>query len=193
MHYSPSMSEEPLRTTTFTLTRADALAYEQAVFRWGWRGGLLLAVWLLACGGAALLIPAEWGGPRFSVSSSLLVSIAIVIGVVLVLLVIASRQALAARRRLPRPVEVTLNEWPDRLTLSGAETRELAYAALEPLASPTHLFLRNAGAPLLLPRAAFHDDTSLDALLQRIDTARAAASSVAVSPAAEVDPAPPSA
>ena len=77
--------------------------------------------------------------------------------------------------------------------LSGAETRELAYAALEPLASPTHLFLRNAGAPLLLPRAAFHDDTSLDALLQRIDTARAAASSAAAPVAAEVDPAPPSA
>ena len=119
------MSEEPLRTTTFTLTRADALAYEQAVFRWGWRGALLLIVWLLACGGAALLIPAEWAGPRLSLSASLLVSIATVIGVVLVLLVISLRQALAARRRLPRPVEVTLNEWPDRLSFSGADTREL--------------------------------------------------------------------
>src|ERR1700760_4240566 len=111
------MPDEPLRTTTFMLTRADALAYEQAAGRMTPLGVISLICWLGLCGAAALLIPADWAGTRFGIASSLLVWVSVAIGYVLALLLISIRQWLRARRRVRRPTEVTVSEWPDRLDL----------------------------------------------------------------------------
>ena len=66
--YHPSMPDEPIRTTTFLLTRADALAYEQAAGQMTPLGVIALICWLGLCGAAALLIPTDWAGPRFRVA-----------------------------------------------------------------------------------------------------------------------------
>ena len=69
------MPDEPLRTTTFTLTRADALAYEQAAGRLTPLGTLALLCWLGLWGAAALLLPDDWAGPRLGWAFSVLVSV----------------------------------------------------------------------------------------------------------------------
>ena len=113
------MPDEPLRTTTFMLTRADALAFEQASSRLTPLATMALVLWLILCGSAAWLIPADWAGAHFGWSFSILVSILIAIGYVLVLLVMSVRQWWRAGRRIRRPQEITLTEWTDRLEIVG--------------------------------------------------------------------------
>ena len=165
------MADEPLHTTTFTLTRADALAYEQAAGRMTPLGVLALLLWLGLWGAGALLVPIEWAGPRFGVTSSLLVTIVVAIAYVLVLLLIAIRQWLAARRRLKRPMELTLSEWPARLTTIGAGMpRDIGFAEIRrAILTRTHLFLDTDEDVLILPRRAFPEEGTIEDLHRRIE------------------------
>lgn len=187
------MPDEPLRTTTFTLTRADALAYEQAAGRLTPLGTLALLCWLGLWGAAALLIPGDWAGARLGWAFNLLVAVLVAVAYVLALLLIAIRQAWRARRRLKRPVEVTLGEWPDRLDLvSIGMPRSLAFGDIRrALLTRTHLFLDADDGVVILPRRAFKEEGAIEDLSRRID---AAPHPVApADPAPPVDPAPPSA
>ena len=183
------MPDEPLRTTTFTLGRADALAYEQAAGRLTPLGTLALICWLGLWGAAALLLPSDWAGPRLGWTFSILVSVLVAIAYVLALLLIAARQWLRARRRLKRPVDVTLSEWPDRLELvSVGMPRLVAFGDIRrSLLTRTHLFLDTDDAVLMLPRRAFPEEGAVEDLARRIAAAPRAPA------AAPVDPAPPSA
>jgi hypothetical protein len=164
------MPDEPLRTTTFTLTRADALAYEQASSRFSPLGMMALVLWLGLCGSAAWLLPPDWAGAHLSWSFSILVSICIAIGYVLVLLGVAFRQWWRAGRRLRRPQEVTITEWSDRLEITGTGLpRELALIDVrESILTPTHLFLVGDNGVLMLPRNAFPEEGVVEALAARI-------------------------
>ncbi len=168
--YTPPMPDEPLRTTTFMLTRADALAYEQAASRLNPLGTMALVLWLGLCGSAAWLLPADWAGTPFGWSFSILVSICIATGYVLVLLVVAFRQWWRAGRRLRRPQEVTLTEWPDRLGIIGSGLpRELELIDIrESILTRTHLFLVSDNGVLMLPRNAFVEEGVVEALAARI-------------------------
>jgi hypothetical protein len=167
------MPDEPLRTTTFTLTRADALAYEQAASRMTPLGVLALLCWLGLWGVAALLIPPDWAGARLGWSFSLIVSILVAIAYVLALLLIAIRQWLAARRRLKRPVEVTIGEWPDRLdVMSIGMPRAIPLGAIRrTILGRTHLFLVADEETLILPRRAFSEEGAIEALAKRVEAA----------------------
>ncbi|HZY68843.1 MAG TPA: hypothetical protein VFE52_09655 [Devosia sp.] len=164
------MDDEPLRTTTFTLTRADALAYEQAASRLAPLGTMALVLWLGLCGSAAWLLPADWSGPHLGWSFSILVSICIAIGYVLVLLVMAFRQWWRAAKRIGRPQEVTVTEWPDRLELRGQglppelHLRDIRESILD----RAHLFLVSDDAVLIVPRDAFAEEGVVEALADRI-------------------------
>ncbi len=164
------MPDEPLRTTTFTLTRADALAYEQASSRFNPLGMMALVLWLGLCGAAAWLLPPDWAGAHLGWSFSILVSICIAIGYVLVLLGVAFRQWWRAGRRLRRPQEVTITEWSDRLEITGAGLpRELALADVrESILTRTHLFLVGDNGVLMLPRNGFPEAGVIEALAARI-------------------------
>ena len=137
------MATEPLRTTTFTLTRADALAYEQAAARATPLGVLALLLWLGLCAGLAFLVPPDWAGARLGWGFSILVSLCVAIGYVLVLLGVALSQWRRAGKRLGRPAELTVDEWPDRLELRGpAPARTLKLDEVrEAIRTRTHLFL----------------------------------------------------
>jgi len=164
------MSPEPLRTTTFMLTRADALAYEQASARFTPLGVLALVLWLGLCGAGAWLVPADWAGPLPGWSFSVLVSLLVAIGYVLVLLGVALRQYWRARRRLPRPVELTVTEHADRLEIIGPGlSQALPFSGIrEALRTGTHLFLVSDTDVVILPRAAFAEEGAIDALAARI-------------------------
>ena len=167
------MSADPIRTTTYLLSAADALAYEQATSRVGILGALVLLVWLAACGSLALLIPLDWAGPRLSWSFNLLVLVLMAIGYVLALLALARGQLRRARKRVRRSVEMQLVEWPDRLEFSGSglprtvPLKDIKSGQL----TRTHLFFETAGEPIVLPRRAFPEMGSIEALDARIAAA----------------------
>ena len=180
------MPDEPLRTTTYMLTRADALAYEQAASRLTPLGVLMLLCWLGLWGAGALFIPPDWAGQRLSLSSSLLVSIFVAMAYVTALLVIAIRQWWRARRRLKRPVEVTVTEWPDRLDLIGVGTLDpVAFADVRrSILNRTHLFLDTDAEPVILPRRAFPEEGTIEDLAKRIEGIPKSEPAAAAEPAA---------
>jgi hypothetical protein len=162
---------DALRITTFTLTRHDALAYEQSAGRASPLGVLALVLWLGAWGVGALLLPAEWTGPRLGWASSVLVGIALALGYVLALTLTALLQWLRAGARVPRPVEMTLAEWPDRLDVTRAGTlpETLPLRAIrESRLTRTHLLLTTDDGVVIVPRRAFVDPDALEELAARI-------------------------
>jgi hypothetical protein len=187
------MPEEPLRTTTFMLARADALAYEQAASRLSPLGVIALICWLGLFGAGAMLIPADWAGPRLGLTSAILVSICVAIAYVLALLVIAARQWWRARRRYRRPIEVTVTEWPDRLDLVGTGKLEpIPFTGVRrALLTRSHLFLETDTDPVILPRRAFPEEGAIEDLARRIEGVPKPV--LHPEPAAPVDPAAPSA
>jgi hypothetical protein len=167
------MPDEPLRTTTYTLTRADALAYEQAAGRLTPLGTLALLCWLGLWGAAALLIPPDWAGARLGWAFSILVAVLVAIAYVLALLVIAIRQWWRARTRLKRPAEITLSEWPDRLDLvSTGMPRSIRLGDIRrSVLTRSHLFLDTDEDVVMLPRRAFAEEGAIEDLARRIDAA----------------------
>ena len=167
---STAMADEPLRTTTFTLTRADALAFEQASSRLNPLSVLALLLWLGLCGSLAWLIPDDWSGARLGWTFPVLVSILITIGYVLVLIVYSFRQWLQAGRRLRRAQEITLTEWPERLEIIGAGMpRELPFRDIrESILTRAHLFLVSDNGVLILPRRAFAEEGVIEGMAARI-------------------------
>jgi hypothetical protein len=164
------MADEPLRTTTYTLTRADALAYEQASSRLNPLGTMALVLWLGLCGSAAWLIPGDWAGSHLGWSFSILVSVLIAIGYVLVLLGMSFRQWWRAGRRVKRPQDITLTEWTDRLEIIGTGLPpQLSFQSIrESILVPTHLFLISDDGVLIVPRTAFAEEGVVEALAARI-------------------------
>jgi len=164
------MADEPLRTTTYTLTRADALAYEQASSRLNPLATMALVLWLALCGSAAWLIPPDWAGSHFSWSFSILASVLIAIGYVLVLLVMSFRQWWRAGQRLKRPQEITLSEYREKLDIiAGGLPRELPLLEIrESILARSHLFLVSDNGVLIIPRNAFQEDGVVEALADRI-------------------------
>jgi hypothetical protein len=176
------MPPEPLRTTTYILSSADALAYEQAAARLTPLIVVGLIIWLALCGSGALLIPADWAGARLSWSFGLIVLILLSIGLTLALLAQALQQWLAARRRIPRHEEVTLVEWPAHIDIIGRGLpRALAYPAIHSvIVGRAHLFLGSDGEVVIIPRRAFPEEGAVEELSQRILGAARPAEALAV-------------
>lgn len=168
--YSVSMPAEPLRTTTYTLTSADALAWEQASARLTPLAATAFIVWLALCGRLALLLPPDWAGAHLSWSFGLVVAILISIGATLALLLQATGQWRAARRRVRRPQEVTLVEWPAHLDIIGAGLpRALVFPAIRAtVLTRTHLFLKSDSDVVIIPRRAFPEEDAVEELSQRV-------------------------
>ena len=164
------MADEPIRITTFTLTRADALAYEQASSRMTPLGTVALILWLGLCASAAWLIPADFSGWQLGWSFSILVSVLIAIGYVLVLLAAAFRQWLRAGRRIGRALEVTLGEWTDRLEIiAGGPSRTLRLIDIrESILTRTHLFLISDDGVLIVPGHVFAEEGIIEEMAARI-------------------------
>jgi hypothetical protein len=164
------MADEPLRTTTFTLSRADALAYEQASWRLNPLGTMALLLWLGLCGSAAWLLPPDLAGSHLGWSFSILVSVLIAIGCVLVLLGLSLRQWWRAGRRIRRPQEITLTEHREKLEIiGGGMPRQLPLLEIrESILGRTHLFLVSDNDVLIIPRNAFPEEGAVEALADRI-------------------------
>jgi hypothetical protein len=162
---------EPLLTLTYTLTTADALAYEALPRELiGWRKWLLL-VWLAAAGGAVAFLPVEWIGPewgwRFWLAALALVGLAY--GVATLVMTLATRRR--ARRRVPAPMVATLQQWGDHLAVTTAE-RQLfvAYETIADVAiGKAHVFITAPPEALIVPLSAFADRDEMVAFGEDID------------------------
>jgi len=162
---------EPLLTLTYSLTSADALAYEaQPRELVGWRKWLLL-LWLAAAGGSVAFLPAEWIGPewgwRFWLIALALVGVAYAIATIVMTLATRRR----ARRRVPLPTVATLEQWGDHLAMRLGE-RQL-FVAYETIAAVTigkaHVFITAPPDALIVPLTAFADRDEMVAFGEDID------------------------
>lgn len=162
---------EPILTLIYTLTTADALAYEALPREMvGWRKWLLL-VWLAVAGGSVAFLPAEWIGPewgwRFWLIALALVGLAYAIATVVMTLATRRR----ARRRIPAPMVATLEQWGDHLALTiGERQLFIAYETIADVAiGKAHVFVTAPPEVLIVPLTAFADRDEMRAFGEDID------------------------
>ena len=164
---------EPLLTLTYTLTTADALAYEALPRELvGWRKWLLL-VWLAVAGGLVAFLPAEWVGPewgwRFWLAALVLVGIAYGLATAVMTLTRHRR----ARRRVPASSVVTLEQWGDHLAVTiGGRQQFIAYETIADVAiGKSHVFITAPPEALIVPRSAIaerDENTAFGADIDRL-------------------------
>lgn len=162
---------EPLLTLTYTLTTADALAYEALPRELvGWRKWLLL-VWLAAAGGLVAFLPPEWVGPewswRFWLFALALVGLAYGLATAVMTLAMHRR----ARRRVPLPVAVTLEQWGDHLAARiGERQLFIAYETIADVAiGKAHVFITAPPEALIVSLAAFTDRAGMVSFGEAVD------------------------
>jgi hypothetical protein len=159
----------PIRTLSYSLTRADALAYKLLKHELtGWEKFRLLV--FVGCGGLIVgmmpddLSPAIWW------------TIAVVVmglfGVLAVVWTNVSVRRQAAAIPLPEGV-VELEEWGDHLVEKSA--KGVRHVACETIAqvirTDGHIFIREGAVPLIVPKTAFEDAEDMRIFAEGIDTA----------------------
>ncbi len=161
----------PLLTLTYTLSPADALAYESLPRELtGWRNTLFLA-WLGLAGGAVAFVPETIAGPewgwRFWLVGLALVAIAYAVAR-LVMRLAASRRA---RNRIPAAVDVTLEQWGDHLAATIGDRRLfIAYETIAAVATTSeHVFVTARPDVLIVPLRAFPDHAEMLAFGAHVD------------------------
>jgi hypothetical protein len=165
------MTTEPLLTLSYTLTPADALAYETLPREMiGWRKWALL-LWLAGMGGVVAFLPHEWVGPeggwRFWVIGLALVGVAYAVATLAMTLARHAR----ARRRVPAPVTMVVERWGDHLAIDTAGSR--GFIAWETVAAvnatATHVFINAPPQVVIIPLSAFEDAQEMAAFARDID------------------------
>lgn len=144
-----------LRRWTFVLTRADALAYLRLRREWPATAKVAFAVVCLAGGMVWGLSPwADAGVVAFLATELVLIG-----GI------FAGRGVLRrirAARMVPVPRPGVLEEWIDCIAGTEIDSPDEAYLSPEligeVLLTRTHLFIRNYGTTIVVPRAALGDE-----------------------------------
>ena len=164
------MQFQPLRTYEYTLTPADALAYESLPRSLrGWRF-YVLALWLASSGLVLALMPESWIGPEggwlFWLVGVALLGIAGVIAVAAMTLM----KHLRAYRRVPAPLAMRVEEWAEHFSIeAGGRSRSLAFGDIVGTgATATHLFIVTRGDLLILPAHLFTDRGEMRLLARRL-------------------------
>ncbi|MEQ1770059.1 MAG: hypothetical protein ABL879_09485 [Devosia sp.] len=164
---------EPLRTTTFTLTRADALAYERYARPMGWRRVVGLAIWLALAWPILWLIPDNWSGTPMMPTFWALAAVLLAINYTLAMIVWAIGDMRRARRRVHSAHDVVLEEFAESVSVTGAGIpRYLKFADDRvSVTTESHLFVGTGPNAVIIPRRAFIDDSEFDALAARFEGA----------------------
>ena len=188
----PLPMPDPLLTTTYTLTRADALAYERWARRPTLRGTIGFVLWLALAGVVLWFLPDSWTGTYRDIGFWALGAVFVTIQYVLAMIVSTIGEMRRARRQLRQPHDVTIEEHADRLDVSGIGIpRTLSFAeAGAPTVTRTHLFLGRGDDLVILPRSAFAEEGSFDALVARLSAAAIAAVAVDRGEAEGISPGP---
>lgn len=165
------MHLSPLRIYEYTLTPADALAYERLPrpFR-GWRF-YVLALWLASSGLLLALLPESWVGPeggwRFWLIGVGLLGVAGAIALGFMALLMRWR----AQRRVPAPITMRVEQWAEHFVIeAGGRSRSLAFGDIVGTgATATHLFIVTPRDLLILPAHLFKDLGEMRLLARRLN------------------------
>jgi hypothetical protein len=159
----------PIRTLSYSLTRADALAYKLLKHELtGWEKFRLLV--FVGCGGLIVglmpddLSPAVWW--------TIAVLVMGLFGVLAIVWTNVSVRRQAAAIPLPEGV-VELEEWSDRLIeRSAVGVRSVAFEQIaQVIRTDGHIFIREGAAPLIIPKTAFNDAEDMRVFAEGIDKA----------------------
>lgn len=158
----------PLR---YTLTAADALAYERLPRSLTGMQRATLYLWLVLAGILLVALPPELVGtissPRFWLTGAafLIVQWFVYIGLR------AWWQRARAQARYPAPVEVAVEPFDDHLLLTeGGRTRSIPFEEIGMmLPAASHLFMAVGRDLVIIPLTAFGDQAGMDELVGRID------------------------
>lgn len=166
----------PRLTTTFTLTRADMLAYERLPRPFRFSRFLLLLLWL-APGVAIPLLASRWFGGFDNPGIWALAAVGAAIQYTLAMILLAVGDIRRARRRLRAATDITIEEDDNGFSVSGPGIpRYLTFTeAGRPLLTRDHLFLGGSDNLVILPRRAFPEEGSFEALAARLTAAGLAA------------------
>ena len=160
---------KPIRTLSYRLTRADALAYHLLKHELtGWEKFRFMV--FIASGGLIVgLLPDNVGTLAWW---SIAVGVMLVFGIMAVVWSNVTVRRKAATMALPQG-SVELEEWGDHLVERSATG--LRHVALETiaqvLATDTHVFVREGKVPLILPLAAFEDAVDMQGFAAALDDA----------------------
>lgn len=170
----PPIASPPLRTLTFTLTRADALAYEALPREiTGWRLVALL-VWIGLAGAAVAQFPTEWVGEEGGWRFWALMMTGSLIQYGLATLAMTAHTHWRAARRRPQPSQVDVFDHGDRLAWrEGGDTDLVSSEAIgDVITTPTHTFVPASGRVLILPLRAFLDRNQMIAFAAELERRR---------------------
>lgn len=150
-------AEAPLDWLSWTLTTADALAYEALPRELGgWRRWAFL-LWLAAAGLVLSILPVEWVGPEYGWRFWLLLLLLIgsFWGIATLAMTLAARRR--ASRRVAAPRSMELKRWGDHLEV--AEPGRTFFVAYETIAGVSvtqeHVFITAPPEVVIVPRHAF--------------------------------------
>lgn len=157
---------KPLRILRFSLTLADALAYERLPGELSGTAKLVLISSLAAVGGFYGFLE-DWTAPwRLGVTAVL-----VVVWLVSVLAIRTCRMHRRARALVSHNGSVEIEDWSDRLRIDTASgSRVLPMQAIgKVLIGEGHVFVLHEGGPTILPLRAFEDAAAMRAFGEALD------------------------
>ena len=161
----------PLRVYEYTLTPADALAYETLPRTLGgWRFALL-AIWLAASGGVLAVLPEAWIGPEGGWLFWLVGIVLLGIAAAVAIGVMTLATNLRARRLVPAPRLMRVEEWGDHFSIATeGRSSAIAYEAINvAIVGAAHLFVVTKPDVLIIPEHAFADRTEMRPLARLLN------------------------
>lgn len=160
------MTGMPLQVYETTLTMADAAWYETLPRTIGPRGTLVFFAWIGSAGGVLAALPHEWTKPQGSWEFWAIGAALLAANYGIAVLVLTIRSRLRARRRIPRPVSLRVEQWPDRfeITENGAARRMNYEAITKIVRSKWHIFVEAGSDLLILQRRMLGGDDKAEAL-----------------------------
>lgn len=162
---------EPLARLHYTLTPADALAYEALPHELPRRAllGFVGVLFVVGMAMALLLEPLLGTAEGWQSWIAMAIAIALTYGIWTLLLTRATHRR--ARRRLGAPRAVTLELWGDHLSVAqGTDTLSVALETIAAVTTTaTHVFIDAPPQVLIVPLAAFPDSAALQAFGTQVD------------------------
>lgn len=164
------MTDKPAATLTYTLTLADAQAWERLPRELkGW-GFVTLLCWVGSVGGLAAFLPTsiigdDWGYGFFA-------AMAVLGGAAWGVAILARQLAgeIRAWRRAGRDLRVKLRQWNDHLEVDeGGKRRRVGYDEVSTVSiGDSHVFIATGAGVLIVPERAFRSQARMQAFGQEL-------------------------
>lgn len=156
-----------IRTLTYRLTQADALAYGQLHREMTGREKLWFVLWIGIAGMLVGALPEGWSAIVWW-----LAALAIVLVAAAIALAFWNWQARHQAGKMSIPIgDIALEEWGDHLAERSSQgQRFVAYETIaQVVETPNHVFIRSGEMPLVVPKAAFEDAADMAAFARHVD------------------------